>query len=439
MRKMKLSDAHLWRNALLFTLLACAPAESSPPPYVFLGSSAVVTPNMQNADIPALLQQEIQKQLAILQPAEPSAPVDRLNKLPLFGQAAEPSRIDALSPQNRLMAAQILMGAELRILLKRRLRMRVATEQETSLAVEPLHIPSNRILSRPEITAICEKLHVSSIIQPVILKVSIINGVDRIATLFSNIIIYNNSNSRMAVITSFNIAGWSQISHVLFRKEYELSQMGALRGAAVKAASAAIHTMLTGQQSPFCNLSTELAILPVYSPSHADALLFTRTGSSVIKGVTDLEENASSFFHPNLLPLTGSQLLRENETEKILNHFHISADRLWIGEEDLNTGLLNKMAHSIHAGYLLAVHITEIEMQIGPSTKTDGSSAEACGVLTRIRDWKVLWRSRSRVNIQNNELLNNERSRKRLAYQAVRFVLANITDKLSLYFNSFCQ
>ena len=117
----------------------------------------------------------------------------------------------------------------------------------------------------------------------------------------------------------FPSAGGSVAERVPFQDRYTKEWPQLASEAAKEAANVAAHTLATGEAAPFVREGERVAIVPVASPTRADALMFHPGGRTVEpSALRNLPADVSQLFQPYLLPLFPEAIVSHGECGRAL-------------------------------------------------------------------------------------------------------------------------
>ena len=213
--------------------------------------------------------------------------------------------------------------------------------------------------------------------------------------------------------------------------------------AARQAAARAAHTLQTNESLPLAEPNATLLLAPLAAPTTADVLRFTASGRKLTPaGVTGLPADIAAEFAPDTLPLLHSALRPAYTGSRWLAKRGETAGNLWSGEDTPNVPRLQAMGRAVGAAFVLAAHLSDLEIEESPALPDDGTvvardtasvplltegRAEAVGVLVRVSDGAVLWSERANATVQDTFAAGTSDERRRRERKA-----ANDAGKFAL-------
>lgn len=223
--------------------------------------------------------------------------------------------------------------------------------------------------------------------------------------------------------------------------------------AAERAAAHAAYTLRTGKIVPLQQQKERLAFVPTLAPEHGDKLRFTPQGRRLQpEALSDLPSDVSDLFTPDLLPLLPPALVLPESVREALRQEGVSAAMLWAQDGLPDITRLRALGSRLHVDYVLAAHVTNIELEEGPpdpSTQRPDTApqrerearATAYGTLLRVQDGAQLWQDWTTATMtahtpQSDGALPPDSDRQ-LARQATRFALVDLERRFRHYRESF--
>lgn len=243
-----------------------------------------------------------------------------------------------------------------------------------------------------------------------------------------------------ALPPAFPFFGTAGTGHVLFKESYRRTAVQLAAEAAQQAAAVADHTFRTGEIAPFGQAEERVALLPVFAPANADALIFAPEGRRVAAAaVRDLPADLASQFHPDIAPLSGREVVSAARSGAILKQEGITVEALWRQDQPEATRV-QALGARLGVSYVLMAHITAVELQTGTpdagaAFATREARAEAVGALVRVADGVVLWQDHAAATMTLHPT-GDARSRsidKEAVQEAEHFALTELQRRFRAY------
>lgn len=445
---MRVGSAFGFIGLMLLTL----PIKAVPPSSLLSIARQIVVIGPTTPILPPAVQKELEHQKQLLAdsigirlPNAPHKDDSLVHNLPLFG-TPKPAPLDKLPPSLQMPTAQALLEDALRMLLKQ--RFAIATPSPTVLeqATKTLDLNLAWPLKPAQIRTLCMALHTNYALIIHVSNLKVQDGSFRIVILHATLRILSISSPSETSLDPIPVVGSAQIAHVFLHSNYELTQIDAIRLAALQAAQMGIHALETGQTSPFAPPSVQLAILPVPAPKVADAILFKSSGHVLLIGAQNLPTDRSNLLSINLLPLSTHQIYTPAATEEALKGLHLSPLALW-HDETPDIQRLRTVAKQMKADYLLCFRITDLELRNwtdhDATTNTSEpqleGNAEAVGYLIDSNSGQVLWHHRSVDTMRILAFITDQQAVQTVLRDAIRFALSDLSVSLYHYLNAFTQ
>ena len=255
------------------------------------------------------------------------------------------------------------------------------------------------------------------------------------------------------------VAGAVRIARPMFRSAYLQTQAAAIRAAVQQAARGVISTLRTGQSAPFAPPDIRVGVAPVSAPVVADKLIFTTQGRHVEPAaLSGLPADVSTLFTPDLAPVDSVAIAGPEHVRAAMQAAGIAIRALWAKEDAPAAGPARALGRVLNVDYVLLARITDIELEEGPEetasvvarqalTQNPGLEQEArvesVGALVRVSDGAVLWRDRATATMTAHTVHTDEpystQMARRVARDATRFSLIDLSRRLTHYLDSFSQ
>jgi hypothetical protein len=215
-------------------------------------------------------------------------------------------------------------------------------------------------------------------------------------------------------------------------------------------------TLQTGIEAPLSRYSDRVAIMPVHAPSQADALLFHSGGRSVAPGALQhLSTDVSDYFHPDVLPVLPDAVVPGRSVAETVPAVQREDENLWTSDERPAAQRVASLGRRLKVQYVLMARVSDLELALIRPAQTatalssadshsnaqstdagtrDTATAEAIGALVRVSDGEVLWNERTKATMTGQqEGAGNEKSRRHMAVDAVRFSLIQLERRFRQY------
>ena len=285
----------------------------------------------------------------------------------------------------------------------------------------------------------------------------------------------------LAPQAGFAISGAATTAHAFLKPSFARTPASLASSATEEAAAIALHALRAGSVPAFPQEDAQVALLPVPSPTQADALLFAPEGRTLLAGaVRNLPANASERFHPEMLPLFPEAIRDTTVTEKAMRGLHFNFDMLWAKGQLPNRERIRALGRQLGVGYILMARITDIEVDTGalsqrvstapaeafpptPEITPPGQNgrpapappkslrlaptpvppwerqgrAEAIGMLVRVRDGVILWQGSAAATMNSRQVLTDkaqiQAANHQIAEDAARFALLQLQRQFRAY------
>lgn len=335
---------------------------------------------------------------------DPKTPKSRSGK-PLPLPEATPGQLHAL--------CESLLYDDLAATLRTKRHLDLPTETEVRAALMTLHLTPAALQSNGAAQRLGRALDCDAVLLPELTHLERNEGATRSMTLRGTMrLVRLDSAERSnqsapgrrrkrertapALPVAFPFFGTAVTGHVLFKESYRRTPVQLVADAAQQAAAVAAHTFWTGEIAPFARATERVALLPVPSPTDADALLFTPQGRRVATAaVRDLPADLAAQFQPDIAPLSGKEIVPVEQSRAALRQEGITVAALW-RQDQPEAARVQALGARLEVSYVLMAHITAVELQTGTADAgetfaTREARAEAVGALVRVADGVVLW------------------------------------------------
>jgi hypothetical protein len=410
---------------------------------------------------------------------------------------------DTVPVQLRAALAQALFADMVAERVQERLGVAVVAQNEVNAALNALHLTPTDIENRgkPENGRhLCAYLRCQAILIPHVIQCEVKDGLTRDVTCYASVTVEKLAEKLAEKPTGkrignpaekqstgaarkpemsgegklepegvsaarwparLDVAGAASSPQVLFHQQYQKPQGDLIRDAAQQAASLFAHALRTGEQAPFMRPTDRLAVPPVFAPTRADKLMFTKTGRRVQPSATrGLDGNVSDLFTPDLLPLPPDRIIDASEIlaraglahEQTKSAQWKDLENLWKNGKDEtlpDVGRIQSLARRIGGDYVLLARITDVEVSEGaadPATLVSNTTpgeperavrVEAVAALVRVVDGTVQWQDRATSTttapLTAQNAAGNTSAERSLVHDAIRFALIELQRRLRHY------
>jgi len=382
---------------------------------------------------------------------------------PQIGSPAVPS----MTNMRMRAIAEALFGDTFLSRLSGRMNLQIVPQSETLEAMKALDLSSAGPREAESVDGLCRRLQCDAIIMPKVSRLRTQEAGMRMVSVWINVqmlrpaasgVLTSPSAGASRFMANFPAAGGAVSERVPFQDRFTKEWPQLASEAAKQAAGVAAHTLATGVAAPFVREGERVALVPVVSPTQADALIFHTGGRTVDPAsLRNLPADVSQFFHPYLVPLFPESIVSSKEAGLALAAHKSRVEALWTRTEAPDSAQVMSLGKRLNVQYVLLARVWDIETAVNATvpapgelpgsvgasaqdpavaqeSSTDTASAEAIGALVRVSDGAVLWRDRTTATTAERvDMQDPGTSRKRLALDAVRFSLLQLERRFRQY------
>jgi hypothetical protein len=195
----------------------------------------------------------------------------------------------------------------------------------------------------------------------------------------------------------YDAAGWARAFRKLVGKGYQRPDEDLLAAAARSAARQLVHTLLTGESSPFA-FPHRVAVLPAELPDAIPKML--AGGAEISRKLPALRRQADVLLQPDAGPVV--KLMPATVTDNLLTDIRPDGARLWTADGDPDVIAIASIANELRAAYVFVSKVTDVRLSERPIVAMDGAARrdglereivlQAEAAFVRARDGAVLWR-----------------------------------------------
>lgn len=255
-----------------------------------------------------------------------------------------------------------------------------------------------------------------------------------------------NKKGKLLLSNTIEAAGSSRCGRAAFQNRYVKTWIRLGAEAVEHAASQSVHTLQTGDSDPFENRKIRIGILPVYSPTECDMLLFTKSNRKVIaSGIHDLPSDISDRFMPDVFPILSENIQGTSASLAIMKEMKLNPKQLWISDEHPDMTNIKKIADRMRVDFILLARISDLEVQTGQagsvaSEQEIEARAEAIADLISVKDVKVIWKDRATATMMHKSKsgIGSQLDHKTIT-DAERFALLQLQRRFQTYRMHFEQ